>query len=70
MPVNVKNEKGQLVLDMGPMGSVPLRPMSRTRFFFEPADIEIEFERNAMGSISGIQFQQGDLVLLCYKQTI
>jgi hypothetical protein len=34
--------------------------MSATRFFFEPADIEIEFERDATGSISGFQMQQGD----------
>lgn len=56
----IKSEKGQLVLDVGAMGSVSFTPMSATRFFFEPADIEIEFERDASGSISGFQFQQGD----------
>ncbi len=56
----MRSEKGQLVLDVGAMGSVPLTPMSATRFFCEAADIEIEFERDATGSISGFLFQQGD----------
>jgi outer membrane protein assembly factor BamB len=56
----VKVEKGQLVLDLGAMGSVGLTPMSAGRFFFEPADIEIEFERDGTGNVSGFQFQQGE----------
>jgi eukaryotic-like serine/threonine-protein kinase len=56
----VKIENGQLVLDLGAMGSVSLTPMSASRFFCEPADIEIEFERDSTGNVTGFQFQQGD----------
>ncbi|MFN7996899.1 MAG: PQQ-binding-like beta-propeller repeat protein [Bryobacteraceae bacterium] len=57
----VKVENGQLVLDLGPMGSVALTPLSPRRFFFEAADIEVEFERDTAGSVTGLEFQQGDL---------
>lgn len=57
----VKLDKGQLVLDLGPLGSVPLTPMSASRFFCDAADIEVEFERNATGRITGLRFQQGDM---------
>ncbi|HTQ54867.1 MAG TPA: PQQ-binding-like beta-propeller repeat protein [Bryobacteraceae bacterium] len=59
----VKNQQGQLVLDLGPMGSVPLTPMSANGFFFDPADIEVEFQRDGSAGVSGFRFKQGDLEL-------
>jgi hypothetical protein len=60
---SVKMDNGQLVFDLGPMGSVPLTPMSPRRFFCEQADIEVEFEHDAADTVTGLQFQQGDLEL-------
>jgi len=56
----VKMDKGELVLDLGAMGAVHLTPMSASRFFFEPADIEVEFQRDGGGKVSGLQFRQGE----------
>ena len=35
--------------------------MSARHFFCDPADIEVEFERNATGQVTGLCFQQGDM---------
>ena len=64
----VRIESGHLVLDLGPMGSVPLTPMSARRFFFEPADIEVEFDRDSANNVTGFQFQQGDVELRMVRE--